>query len=50
MRKLNKNVWMNLATGLVSRELREIAGSWDERLSLDDDGEYFCRVVAAEEI
>jgi hypothetical protein len=50
LRKSNKKVRINPPTGLVSRELREIAGSWDERLSLDDDGEYFCRVVAAEEI
>ena len=30
---------------LVSRELTEAAGPWDERLSLDDEGEYFCRVL-----
>ena len=32
---------------LVSRKLTELAGGWDERLSLNDDGEYFCRIVAA---
>jgi hypothetical protein len=32
---------------LVSRELSEAAGAWDRRLSLDDDGEYFCRVLLA---
>lgn len=31
---------------LVSRKLTELAGAWNERLSLNDDGEYFCRVVA----
>jgi GT2 family glycosyltransferase len=40
-------LWMNPAVWLVSRELAEKAGPWDERLSLDDDGEYFARVVAA---
>ena len=32
-----------------SRELSTAAGPWDERLTLDDDGEYFCRVVLASE-
>jgi glycosyltransferase involved in cell wall biosynthesis len=32
---------------LVSRKLTELADDWDERLSLNDDGEYFCRIVAA---
>jgi hypothetical protein len=30
----------------VSRHLTQHAGPWDERLSLNDDGEYFCRVVS----
>jgi glycosyltransferase involved in cell wall biosynthesis len=34
-------------TWLVSRQLTEKAGYWDERLSLNDDGEYVCRVVSA---
>jgi len=42
-----QNLWMNPAVWLVSRRLTEIAGPWDERLSLDDDGEYFSRIVAA---
>jgi hypothetical protein len=41
---------MNPAVWLVSRALTELAGPWDERLSLDDDGEYFARVVAASEM
>jgi len=40
-------VWMNPAVWLVSRRLTEQVGSWDERLTLNDDGEYFARVVAA---
>ena len=41
------NSWMNPAVWLVSRELTGLAGPWNPELSLDDDGEYFCRVVAA---
>lgn len=44
-----QNLWMNPAVWLVSRKLTELAGPWDERLSLDDDGEYFSRVVSASE-
>ena len=35
------------ASWLTPRSVAEKAGPWDERLSLDDDGEYFCRVVLA---
>ncbi|MCC6544634.1 MAG: glycosyltransferase family 2 protein [Nitrospirae bacterium] len=51
MRKFMDNVWMNPAVWLVSRRLTEMAGPWDERLSISgvDDGEYICRVVAASE-
>ncbi len=45
--KMGQNLHMQTATWLVSRELTEAAGPWDTRLSLDDDGEYFCRVVLA---
>ena len=47
--KFRNNVWMSPAVWLVSRELTDLAGKWDERLSLDDDGEYFCRVVKSSE-
>jgi glycosyltransferase involved in cell wall biosynthesis len=47
VRKLDQNLHMQPATWLVSRELTEAAGPWDTRLSLDDDGEYFCRVLMA---
>jgi len=30
---------------LVPRGVIEKAGTWNENLSLDDDGEYFCRVI-----
>jgi hypothetical protein len=36
---------MIIETWLVSRELAEMAGDWDARLSADDDGEYFCRLL-----
>lgn len=45
--KFRDAVWMNPAVWLVSRRLTESAGPWDSRLSVDDDGEYICRVVGA---
>jgi len=47
LQKMGQNLHMQPATWLVSRELTEAAGPWDTRLSLDDDGEYFCRVIMA---
>jgi glycosyltransferase involved in cell wall biosynthesis len=47
LRKMKGNLHMQTATWLVSRELTEAAGLWDNRLSSDDDGEYFCRVILA---
>ncbi|MBY0376151.1 MAG: glycosyltransferase [Bryobacteraceae bacterium] len=49
LRKMEGNLHMQTATWLVSRELTEAAGPWDTSLSLDDDGEYFCRVLLASE-
>jgi glycosyltransferase involved in cell wall biosynthesis len=46
---MSRALWMNPAGWLVSRRLAEKAGPWDERLSMDDDGEYFARIVAASE-
>ncbi|MDB9347422.1 glycosyltransferase family 2 protein [Nodularia spumigena] len=40
---------MHPAAWLVPRHIADKAGYWDERLSLNDDGEYFCRVVLASE-
>ena len=39
--------FMAIEGWLVSRELTEAAGPWDRRLIVDDDGEYFCRVLLA---
>lgn len=47
LRKMGQGSHMQPATWLVSRELTLAAGPWDTRLSLDDDGEYFCRVLLA---
>lgn len=47
--KFIHNAWMNPAVWLASRKLTELAGPWDDRLTLDDDGEYFCRLVLASE-
>jgi glycosyltransferase involved in cell wall biosynthesis len=49
IKKFCDNLWMVPAVWLVSRRLTEKAGTWDERLSMDDDGEYFCRIIAASE-
>lgn len=35
------------AAWLIPRAVAERAGPWDEALSLDDDGEYFARVILA---
>lgn len=43
----NNGHWMYTAAWLVSRNLTDLAGPWDERLSRNQDGEYFTRVVAA---
>jgi len=48
-KKIDKGSWMAIETWLVSRKLTELTGPWNEGLSLDIDGEYFCRVVAASE-
>jgi glycosyltransferase involved in cell wall biosynthesis len=45
IRKLGQNLYMQPATWLVSRELTEAAGLWNTELKVDDDGEYFCRVL-----
>ena len=45
LRKIEQDLYMQPATWLVSRTLTDSAGPWDTRLSLDDDGEYSCRLV-----
>ena len=47
VRRMGKNLYMQTATWLVSRELTAAAGPWDTRLLSDDDQEYFCRVLLA---
>lgn len=47
LRKWEQHLIMPPAAWLVSRELTEAAGRWDTRLTYDDDGEYFCRVILA---
>jgi glycosyltransferase involved in cell wall biosynthesis len=49
LRKMAHNLHMQTATWLVSRELTEAAGPWDTRLLVDDDGEYFSRVLLKSE-
>lgn len=43
----NLDVWMQPGAWLISRKLVDMSGPWDERLSLDDDGEYSIRLVAS---
>lgn len=45
IRKMGQNLYMPTTAWLVSRELSEKAGPWDPRMHIDDDGEYFCRVL-----
>ena len=47
LNKFNDNVWLNPTSWLVSRELTEMAGPWNEYIakSGDDDGEYICRII-----
>lgn len=49
LRKMSQGTHMQNATWLVSREVAEAAGPWDESLKYDQDGEYFTRVLAASE-
>ena len=46
-RKMGQNLHQQTATWLVTRELTEAAGPWITDLAVDDDGEYFCRVLLA---
>jgi glycosyltransferase involved in cell wall biosynthesis len=45
LRKLGQKLHMQNATWLVSRDLAEAAGPWNEELAYDQDGEYFARVL-----
>lgn len=45
--KFSDDTFLQPSSWLVSRTLSDLAGPWWELRSPDDDGEYFCRVVAA---
>ena len=47
LRKMGRNEHMQPATWLVRREIIEAAGRWNEKILVDEDGEYFCRLVLA---
>lgn len=49
LRHANESLWMAIDSWLVSRKLTEMAGPWNENLSLDDDGDYFGSVVSCSE-
>ena len=44
--KMGSNCWMYPGAWLVPRNIVETAGLWDERLSFDDDGEFYSRAVS----
>jgi glycosyltransferase involved in cell wall biosynthesis len=44
-----EHLMMHPAAWLVPRVIVDKAGPWDEDLTLDIDGEYFCRIVLASE-
>ena len=41
----SKHKMMHPAAWLVPRNIAERAGTWDERLTLNDDGEYFACIL-----
>jgi glycosyltransferase involved in cell wall biosynthesis len=45
--KFEQDEWLHTTCWLVSRKLSDLAGPWLDIRSPDDDGEYFCRVVAS---
>jgi len=42
----SRHQMMHPAAWLVPRSIAQAAGPWNERLTLNDDGEYFARIVA----
>jgi glycosyltransferase involved in cell wall biosynthesis len=46
-RKMGQGFSMQTSTWLAGRALAQAAGPWNTQLSVDDDGEYFCRVLLA---
>jgi glycosyltransferase involved in cell wall biosynthesis len=49
LRKLSQHLYMQTDNWLVSRQLTDAVGPWDEQLFRDNDGEYFARVMVASE-
>ena len=49
LRKLSRHLYMQTDNWLVSRQLTDAVGPWDEQLFRDNDGEYFARVMVASE-
>ncbi len=47
--RFNERGYLPTVTWLASRKLTELSGPWNEKLLRDQDGEYFCRVVAHSE-
>jgi glycosyltransferase involved in cell wall biosynthesis len=45
-RKVEHNLWVPPMVFLVSRQLTQAAGPWNEELKRDNDGEYFLRVIS----
>ncbi|MDD5195786.1 MAG: glycosyltransferase family A protein, partial [Candidatus Omnitrophica bacterium] len=45
-RKMNENLWMPAHPWLSSRALVDMTGPWNESLYMDNDGEYFCRMLS----
>lgn len=45
LRKMEQNLWVPPMVFLTNRSLVEEAGKWNEALSLNDDGEYFSRII-----
>jgi len=48
--RFNEGVYLPPITWLVSRKLTEVSGLWNDNLLRDQDGEYFCRVIAKSEL
>ena len=44
--KFTENKWIHPSVWLVSRKLTDMVGPWLELRNPNDDGEYFCRIVA----
>jgi len=42
-----QNLMMHPAAWLLPRRISDLVGYWNENISLNDDGEYFCRAILA---